>query len=191
MSESDTELNTPNGEHSSNGDRESGWDQNSTTEDAGNDDIILDKDTMDCFLKFKAQQDLKKTRAEKKRLTKKGLPDKRAESSSKNVSKAREKVKEYLALSKSVVDDGDTDEEYIEVCVKKNPKKTKKVLTTKKVAPKPDGDYPNRERVEQGSLVAPPPVAPPQVRVEDSAIYKLMFGASNTTDLRAQLLRKK
>ena len=178
MSESDTELNNPNGHRS--------------TEEAGNDDIILDKDTMDCFLKFKAQQDLKKTRAEKKRLTKKGLPDKRAESSSKNVSKAREKVKEYLALSKSVVDDGDTDEEYIEVCVKKNPKKTKKFLTTKKVAPKPDGD-----------LVAPPPVAPPpvvapQARVEDSAIYKLMFGQcsstrmkGNTTDLRAQLLRKK
>ena len=183
MSESDTELNNPNGHRS--------------TEEAGNDDIILDKDTMDCFLKFKAQQDLKKTRAEKKRLTKKGLPDKRAESSSKNVSKAREKVKEYLALSKSVVDDGDTDEEYIEVCVKKNPKKTKKYLTTKKVAPKPDGD-----------LVAPPPVAPapvdfvagpqaggtrvaPQARVEDSAIYKLMFGQGNTTDLRAQLLRKK
>ena len=189
MSESDTELNNPNGEHSSNG-------EHSTTEDAGNDDIILDKDTMDCFLKFKAQQDLKKTRAEKKRLTKKGLPDKRAESSSKNVSKAREKVKEYLALSKSVVDDGDTDEEYIEVCVKKKPKKTKKYSTTKKVAPKPDGDYP------KGSLVAPPPVAPPpvapQARVEDSAIYKLMFGQcsgtrmeGNTTDLRAQLLRKK
>jgi hypothetical protein len=179
MSESDTELNTPNGEHSSNG-------EHSTTEDAGNDDIILDKDTMDCFLKFKAQQDLKKTRAEKKRLTKKGLPDKRAESSSKNVSKAREKVKEYLALSKSVVDDGDTDEEYIEVCVKKNPKKTKTILTTKKVAPKPDGEF-----VAPVPPACGPPVAPPQVRVEDSAIYKLMFGASNTTDLRAQLLRKK
>ena len=183
MSESDTELNNPNG------DRESGWDQHSTTEDAGNDDIILDKDTMDCFLKFKAQQDLKKTRAEKKRLTKKGLPDKRAESSSKNVSKAREKVKEYLALSKSVVDDGDTDEEYIEVCVKKNPKKVKKFLKTKvctetDVAPSKVAPIVAPILTGSGALVAPP-------RVEDSAIYKLMFGASNTTDLRAQLLRKK
>ena len=177
MSESDTELNNTNGDRS--------------TEEAGNDDIILDKDTMDCFLKFKAQQDLKKIRAEKKRLTKKGLPDKRAESSSKNVSKAREKVKEYLALSKSVVDDGDTDEEYIEVCVKKTPKKTKTFLTTKKVAPKPDGDLVAPVPPACGPPVAPPPVVAPQARVEDSAIYKLMFGQGNTTDLRAQLLRKK
>ena len=172
MSESDTEIN------------------NEEVVTDNNDDIILDKDTRDCFLKFKAQQDLKKTRAEKKRLTKKGLPDKRAESSSKNVSKAREKVKEYLALSKAVVDDGDTDEEYIEVCVKKNPKKDKKYLKTK-IAPY---DEPPRTSSAGGPImetksVVPPKVAPP--RVEDSAVYKLMFGQSNPTDLRQQLLRKR
>ena len=180
MSESDTELNNTNGDRS--------------TEEAGNDDIILDKDTMDCFLNFKAQQDLKKTRAEKKRLTKKGLPDKRAESSSKNVSKAREKVKEYLALSKAVVDDGDTDEEYIEVCVKKNPKKDKKYLKTK-IAP-----HDEPPPIMETKSVVPPKVAPiltgsgalvAQPRVEDSAVYKLMFGQSNPTDLRQQLLRKR
>ena len=48
MSESDTEIN------------------NEEVVTDNNDDIILDKDTMDYFLKFKAQQDLKKTRAEKK-----------------------------------------------------------------------------------------------------------------------------
>ena len=185
MSESDTEINI-----------------NEEVVTDNNDDIILDKDTMDCFLKFKAQQDLKKTRAEKKRLTKKGLPDKRAESSSKNVSKAREKVKEYLALSKAVVDDGDTDEEYIEVCVKKNPKKDKKYLKTK-IAPQNEpppimetksliSSAPIGERSSSGSVakpVVPPKVAPP--RVEDSAVYKLMFGQSNPTDLRQQLLRKR
>ena len=186
MSESDTELNNPENDV----DRLSGWDHT-------NDDIILDKDTMDCFLKFKAQQDLKKTRAEKKRLTKKGLPDKRAESSSKNVSKAREKVKEYLALSKSVVDDGDTDEDYIEVCVKKNPKKTKKFLTTRLLTGSSaltDGIVPVNAKIVPDTPVREIPVrSEPKVepRVEDSAIYKLMFGQSHTTDLRAQLLRKK
>ena len=168
MSESDTEIN------------------NEEVVTDNNDNIILDKDTMDCFLKFKAQQDLKKTRAEKNRLTKKGLPDKRAESSSKNVSKAREKVKEYLALSKAVVDDGDTDEEYIEACVKKKPKKDKKYLKTK-IAPHDEPPI-----METKSVVPPkvaPMVAPP--RVEDSAVYKLMFGQSNPTDLRQQLLRKR
>ena len=167
MSESDTEIN------------------NEEVVTDNNYDIILDKDTMDCFLKFKAQQDLKKTRAEKKRLTKRGLPDKRAESSSKNVSKAREKAKEYLALSKAVVDDGDTDEEYIEVCFKKNPKKDKKYLKTKVCT--------EQEVEPLRPIEAPPKVAPmvAQPRVEDSAVYKLMFGQSNPTDLRQQLLRER
>ena len=161
-----------------------------------NDDIVMDKETMSCFLKFKAQQEQKKDRAEKKRLTKKGLPDKRAESSSKNVSKAREKVKEYLALSKAVVDDGDTDEEYIEVCVKKNPKKNKKYMSTV-VVPQPDPppvEPPQQVRVHKlpltSEIIPPPKIQPP--RIEDSAVYKLMFGdpSKNPIDLRNQLLNR-
>ena len=71
------------------------------------------------FKAFQAQQQAKKSRAQKKRITKAGNPDKRSESSKANVSKAREKVKEYLSMSKAVMDE-DTDEEYIEIAVKKN-----------------------------------------------------------------------
>ena len=71
------------------------------------------------FKAFQVQQQAKKSRAQKKRITKAGNPDKRSESSKANVSKAREKVKEYLSMSKAVMDE-DTDEEYIEIAVKKN-----------------------------------------------------------------------
>ena len=83
------------------------------------------------FKAFQAQQQAKKSRAQKKRITKAGNPDKRSESSKENVSKAREKVKEYLSMSKAVMDE-DTDEEYIEIAVKKKEKKPVKYMDTVK-----------------------------------------------------------
>ena len=83
------------------------------------------------FKAFQAQQQAKKSRAQKKRITKAGNPDKRSESSKANVSKAREKVKEYLSMSKAVMDE-DTDEEYIEIAVKKKEKKPIKYMDTVK-----------------------------------------------------------
>ena len=55
MSESDTEINN----------EQSSVEHEEVVTD-NNDDIILDKDTMDCFLRFKAQQDLKKVEQRKK-----------------------------------------------------------------------------------------------------------------------------
>ena len=58
----------------------------------------------------------------KAKLRKDGQPDQRAITNPQNLMKAREKVKQYMQLSKQVLDE-DTDEEYIDVIVKKKPKK--------------------------------------------------------------------
>lgn len=105
------------------------------------------------FKAFQAQQQAKKSRAQKKRITKAGNPDKRSESSKANVSKAREKVKEYLSMSKAVMDE-DTDEEYIEIAVKKKEKKPVKYMDTVKK------EVLGRSPVEQsGSSALEPKVA--------------------------------
>ncbi len=96
------------------------------------DDVEITEADLKEFQAFQAQKEAKKTRAQKKRITKAGNPDKRSESSKANVSKAREKVKEYLSMSKAVLDE-DTDEEYIEIAVKKKEKKPVKYMETKKV----------------------------------------------------------
>ena len=99
------------------------------------------------FKAFQAQQQAKKSRAQKKRITKAGNPDKRSESSKANVSKAREKVKEYLSMSKAVMDE-DTDEEYIEIAVKKKEKKPVKYMDTRDV-PSVKKEVLGRSPVEQ------------------------------------------
>ena len=95
-------------------------------------DVEITEADLKEFQAFQAQKEAKKTRAQKKRITKAGNPDKRSESSKANVSKAREKVKEYLSMSQAVLDE-DTDEEYIEIAVKKKEKKPVKYMETKKV----------------------------------------------------------
>ena len=96
------------------------------------DDVEITEADLKEFQAFQAQKETKKTRAQKKRITKAGNPDKRSESSKANVSKAREKVKEYLSMSKAVLDE-DTDEEYTEIAVKKKEKKPVKYMETQKV----------------------------------------------------------
>lgn len=118
-------------------------------------DVEITEADLKEFQAFQAQKEAKKTRAQKKRITKAGNPDKRSESSKANVSKAREKVKEYLSMSKAVLDE-DTDEEYIEIAVKKKEKKPVKYMETQKV-----------EKVQQllkiDGVVAPDPILPPPV----------------------------
>ena len=109
------------------------------------DDVEITEADLKEFQAFQAQKEAKKTRAQKKRITKAGNPDKRSESSKANVSKAREKVKEYLSMSKAVLNE-DTDEEYIEIAVKKKEKKPVKYMETQKV-----------------QQVAPDPILPPPV----------------------------
>ena len=109
------------------------------------DDVEITEADLKEFQAFQAQKEAKKTRAQKKRITKAGNPDKRSESSKANVSKAREKVKEYLSMSKAVLDE-DTDEEYIEIAVKKKEKKPVKYMETQKV-----------------QQLAPVPILPPPV----------------------------
>lgn len=94
-------------------------------------DVEITEADLKEFQAFQVQKEAKKIRAQKKRITKAGNPDKRSESSKANVSKAREKVKEYLSMSKAVLDE-DTDEEYIEIAVKKKEKKPVKYMETVK-----------------------------------------------------------
>jgi len=116
------------------------------------DDVEITEADLKEFQAFQAQKEAKKTRAQKKRITKAGNPDKRSESSKANVSKAREKVKEYLSMSKAVLDE-DTDEEYIEIAVKKKEKKPVKYMETQKV----------QQLLKIDGVVAPDPILPPPV----------------------------
>ena len=116
-------------------------------------DVEITEADLKEFQAFQAQKEAKKTRAQKKRITKAGNPDKRSESSKANVSKAREKVKEYLSMSKAVLDE-DTDEEYIEIAVKKKEKKPVKYMETHTVA---------RQLLKIDGVVAPDPILPPPV----------------------------
>lgn len=72
----------------------------------------------------------------KKRITKKGVEDKRSATSANNVSKARSKVKAYLTTAKKLLneqEDSDTDgDEYIDVILK-----SKKQDALDKVKPEP------------------------------------------------------
>jgi hypothetical protein len=78
---------------------------------------------MEIYEKFKKKELEKSERnAKKQRLRKDGQLDKRAITNPQNIQKATEKVKAYMQLSKQVLDE-DTDEEYIDVIVKKKPKK--------------------------------------------------------------------
>ena len=115
-------------------------------------DVEITEADLKEFQAFQAQKEAKKTRAQKKRITKAGNPDKRSESSKANVSKAREKVKEYLSMSKAVLDE-DTDEEYIEIAVKKKEKKPVKYMETQKV----------QQLLKIDGVVAPDPILPPPV----------------------------
>ena len=92
--------------------------------------IVMNEEQMTYFKQFCEKEDQKKERAQKKRLTKKGDPDKRSETSKQNVSKAREKVKEYLSMSKAVLDE-DTDDEYLDIVVKKKSRPMTKYMETK------------------------------------------------------------
>ena len=95
-----------------------------------NQPIVMNEEQMTYFKQFCAKEDEKKERAQKKRLTKKGDPDRRSETSKQNVSKAREKVKEYLSMSKAVLDE-DTDDEYLDIVVKKKSRPMTKYMETK------------------------------------------------------------
>ena len=78
---------------------------------------------MEIYEKFKKKELEKSERnAKKQRLRKDGQLDKRAITNPQNIQKATEKVRAYMQLSKQVLDE-DTDEEYIDVIVKKKPKK--------------------------------------------------------------------
>ena len=95
-----------------------------------NQPIVMNEEQMTYFKQFCEKEDQKKERAQKKRLTKKGDPDRRSETSKQNVSKAREKVKEYLSMSKAVMDE-DTDDEYLDIVVKKKSRPMTKYMETK------------------------------------------------------------
>ena len=126
------------------------------------DDVEITEAEFKDFKAFQAQQQAKKSRAQKKRITKAGNPDKRSESSKANVSKAREKVKEYLSMSKAVMDE-DTDEEYIEIAVKKKEKKPVKYMDTVKKEVL-SGSSALEPKVASGGCVEPVPpiiVVPP------------------------------
>lgn len=119
------------------------------------DDVEITEADLKEFQAFQAQKEAKKTRAQKKRITKAGNPDKRSESSKANVSKAREKVKEYLSMSKAVLDE-DTDEEYIKIAVKKKEKKPVKYMETHTVARQVQ--QVGVQQVGVNAPIAPPPV---------------------------------
>ena len=118
-------------------------------------DVEITEADLKEFQAFQAQKEAKKTRAQKKRITKAGNPDKRSESSKANVSKAREKVKEYLSMSKAVLDE-DTDEEYIEIAVKKKEKKPVKYMETVKYE-----DTKPKEEVRAPQVVPTAPIPIP------------------------------
>ena len=88
-----------------------------------NEKYKADRKDTEMYEKFKKKEEQKIERELKKaKLRKDGQPDQRAISNPQNLMKAREKVKQYMQLSKQVLDE-DTDEEYIDVIVKKKPKK--------------------------------------------------------------------
>jgi len=122
-----------------------------------NNDIEITEEELREFQAFQAQKQAKKTRSQNKRITKAGNPDKRSESSKANVSKAREKVKEYLSMSKAVLDE-DTDEEYIEIAVKKKEKKPVKYMDTVKYEEK----EPKNSKDEPPVIPPTPPPTPVQ-----------------------------
>ena len=88
-----------------------------------NEKYKADRKDTEMYEKFKKKEEQKIERELKKaKLRKDGQPDQRAISNPQNLMKAREKVEQYMQLSKQVLDE-DTDEEYIDVIVKKKPKK--------------------------------------------------------------------
>ena len=111
----------------------------------------MNEEQMNYFKQFCAKEDEKKERAQKKRLTKKGDPDRRSETSKQNVSKAREKVKEYLSMSKAVLDE-DTDDEYLDIVVKKKSRPMTKYMETKLT---------NVSSAVRTELIEPPQPPPP------------------------------
>ena len=119
-------------------------------------EIEISEEDLRDFQRFQAQKEAKKLRAQKKRITKAGQPDKRSESSKANISKAREKVKEYLSMSKAVMDE-DTDDEYIEIAVKKKEKKqpVKYLDVVKK----------DMDLIPKAVIVPTPIQAPPKLKI--------------------------
>ena len=88
-----------------------------------NEKYKADRKDTEMYEKFKKKEEQKIERELKKaKLRKDGQPDQRAITNPQNLMKAREKVKQYMQLSKQVLDE-DTDKEYIDVIVKKKPKK--------------------------------------------------------------------
>jgi hypothetical protein len=171
--------------------------------------IVMNEEQMTYFKQFCAKEDEKKERAQKKRLTKKGDPDRRSETSKQNVSKAREKVKEYLSMSKAVLNE-DTDDEYLDIVVKKKSRPMTKYMETKlrteiiEPTPEPETTPPTPEptpepktvvrkprptkrieTVEVKEVIKPTPVQP-EVKINP---YASMFGhtTTNVNALRQKL----
>ena len=151
-----------------------------------NEPIVMNEEQMNYFKQFCAKEDEKKQRAQKKRLTKKGNPDKRSETSKENVSKAREKVKEYLSMSKAVMDE-DTDEEYLDIVVKKKSKPQTKYMETK-ISVEPEKPEPKKAVAKR---------QPPTRKIEPETVptvaeiknpYSSMFGH---TQVNVNAMRQK
>jgi len=174
-----------------------------------NQPIVMNEEQMTYFKQFCEKEDQKKERAQKKRLTKKGDPDRRSETSKQNVSKAREKVKEYLSMSKAVMDE-DTDDEYLDIVVKKKSRPMTKYMETKlrteviEPPPPPPTPEPTPEPKkitarrkpptkkietvtapvqEQRSWASPKPTPIQEVKNP----YSSMFGQTNVNALRQKL----
>ena len=167
-----------------------------------NQPIVMNEEQMTYFKQFCEKEDQKKERAKKKRLTKHGNPDKRSETSKQNVSKAREKVKEYLSMSKAVMDE-DTDDEYLDIVVKKKSRPMTKYMETKlrteviEPPPPPPTPEPTPEPKKIIARRKPPTkkietvTAPVQEKPtpiqEVKNPYSSMFGQTNVNALRQKL----
>ena len=159
-----------------------------------NEPIVMTEQEINDFKKYRVEENEKKERAQKKRLTKKGNPDKRSETSKENVSKARDKVKEYLSMSKAVMDE-DTDEEYLDIVVKKKSKPQTKYMETKiSVEPEPEPES-ETKKPEPKKMVAKR--KPPTRKIEPETVptvaeiknpYSSMFGH---TQVNVNAMRQK
>ena len=167
-----------------------------------NQPIVMNEEQINYFKQFCEKEDQKKERAQKKRLTKKGDPDRRSETSKQNVSKAREKVKEYLSMSKAVMDE-DTDDEYLDIVVKKKSRPMTKYMETKlrtevmepetpPPTPEPTPEpkkitarrKPPTKKIE--TVTAPVQEKPTPIQ-EVKNPYSSMFGQTNVNALRQKL----
>ena len=124
---------------------------------------------MEIYEKFKKKELEKSERnAKKQRLRKDGQLDKRAITNPQNIQKATEKVRAYMQLSKQVLDE-DTDEEYIDVIVKKKPKKP---VVYKEINIIKEADIILETKAQKGGDEPKPTESKPIVKEEAKPIIK-------------------